>query len=277
MDCVVRAAVEVDSQSVCECFNDGFADYLISFPRFDAASWPVFLRRQGIDLGLSLIAVNHGRVIAFSLITPRAPGHWRISVMGARPEVRGTGPAARLLAEIVASAAERGVGTLELEVFYQNLRARRLYVSRGFEPVARLFGFVGGQRARADLHMVGDVSCFEASAWADEYEGVSTAPLPWQVCGEAIRRLPGSPVAWRCDNAQMVFSLVGDGVSVNSLLDQDPDWRGAVKLLETLKARYRETALRAPQLQAEHGAARAFRLAGWEQVELFQELMRWCR
>ena len=71
----------------------------------------------------------------------------------------------------------------------------------------------------------------------------------------------------------MVWLEAPGTITVQSLLDRHADYAGATKLLEALRAAYPEAILRAPQLQAEHGPAVAFRKCGWQPMELSQWLM----
>lgn len=269
----IAAATSVSPDAIRECLNEAFSDYLIHMPRLDADGWGHFLSRQGVDLGLSRVGVTDDLVISFALVTPRSNDRWRIAVMGARPEARGTGIAPRLLDETIAEAQVRGLRSIELEVFEQNARARRLYESRGMKPATVLKAFDAMASSRRSLRPVTEVSHAKAVQRASEIEAGSGPYLPWQVCSEAIRRLPGAPRCWQSGSAQVVFTEMTGLVVIQSLLDSSPDYASATDLLAALRASYPEAALRAPQLHAENGAARAFRSAGWVEAELFQKLM----
>lgn len=269
----VASASSVASDAIRDCLNEAFSDYLIHLPRLDEDDWRRFLFRQGVDLGLSRVGVTGEQVISFALVTPRSHARWRVAVMGARPEARGTGIAPRLLDETIADAQTRGLRSVELEVFAQNTRAQRLYLSRGMTPATALRAFDATPSSRRAMLPVVAVSHGAAVQRASEIEAGRGPHLPWQVCSDSIRRLPDTAQCWQSGSAQMVFTEMTGLIIVQSLLDSSPDHASAVDLLAVLRATYPETLLRAPQLQAEDGAARAFRDAGWVEAELYQNLL----
>lgn len=272
-DYPIRGALDVPSDDIRDCLNEAFSDYLIKFPAFDAAGWKYFLSRQGCELALSRVGVQGTRVVAFALVTVRDTKRWRVAVMGARPAARGTGIAGRLLDDVIARAAASGKRSVELEVFAQNERAFRLYRSRGLNPACALLGFEGVIGHAGNMHDVQNVTLAEAAEWADALERQSAGALPWQVCGDAIRALPAQASCWRLDEAQMVWIEAPGTITVQSLLDRNTNYVGAAKLLAALRASCPDTTLRAPQLQADHGPALAFRQNGWREMELSQRLM----
>lgn len=269
----IAPATSVDSDAIRDCLNEAFSDYLIRMPTFEAGSWPSFLHRQGVDLALSRVGVRHDKVEAFSLVTSRGTDRWRVAVMGARLAARGTGIAPRLLDETMSDAQSRGLRSVELEVFAQNERAFRLYQSRGMNPATGLHGFEAPAGRQGANIPVTAVTHQAAARRANEIEAGADKPLPWQVCGDAILRMPGVPHCWQHETAQVVFTELTGLVQVLSLLDSSPDYRNAGALLAALRATHADDVLRAPQLQAEHGPAQAFRSAGWMQAPLYQHLM----
>jgi ribosomal protein S18 acetylase RimI-like enzyme len=272
---VVTNASAAPAEALRDAFNASFAGYLVRFPTFDVPGWQGLVRRQGCDLTLSFAALQGDAVAAFALITPRPLQRTRVAVMGARPEARGTGIAARLLDEAIAAATARGDRWIELEVFAQNERAVRLYRSRGMAPVDALYGY--GAQPGCGLARDGEVvaaSRDDAAQWAGAFDRDHPAFLPWQVGGEAVLRLPGDVQAWRIGGAQMVFQQGETALSVTSLIDRAAAQPDALRLLAALRHRYPEHTLAAPQLHREHGAGHAFEEAGWVRQELHQLLLR---
>jgi len=269
----IERADSVEPDKIRDCLNEAFSDYLIRMPALDAEGWRGFVNRQGVDISLSRVGLREDRVEAFALATARDSKIWRIAVMGARPDLRGTGLAPRLLDETLDDARSRGLSSVELEVFAQNERAFRLYESRGMKPVSSLFGYeaVAG-RPGSDVP-VQPVTLDRARLRAQEIERASALPLPWQVGPAAISRLPGTAQCWQHCSAQVVFSEMMGLIHIHSLLDSSTDHHSAAELLGALRAAFPEAVLRAPQLQAEHGAAQAFRSAQWTEAALFQYLM----
>ena len=271
---VFRSAAEVPAEALCDAFNASFADYLLPFPTMDIAAWQTFVRRQGVDLTLSLAATRGDVVTAFAHITPRPWQRTRLAVMGARPEERGSGVAAGLLDDAIAGAAARGDRWIELEAFAQNERAVKLYLSRGFVAVDSLYAFVAEPAEGASRKVdVVEVSREDAARWAREFDRDEPEFLPWQVGGEAMLNVPGVILAWRFGGAQMTFQEGEAAVQVTSLLDRGSDG-GAQVLLEALRQRYPNRTLRASQLHRKQGPARAFEDAGWARHPLHQLLLR---
>jgi ribosomal protein S18 acetylase RimI-like enzyme len=272
----IVAAASVSPEAVCDAFNAAFGDYLITFPTMDVDGWLGFVRRQGIDVAQSKVAVSGDAVVAFAMITPRPLQRTRIAVMGARPATRGTGVAARLLDDAVAASVARRDRWIELEAFAQNERAVRLYRSRGFEADVELLGFIAQPGVGlANDEPVRAVSRAEAAAWASAIDVEHPALLPWQVGGEAILAALGSPVLWRIGAAQMMFvETDASTLAVLGLIAREGADDDAVRLLAALRRRYPERLLRAPQIHRADGPARAFEAAGWERPPLHQFLMR---
>lgn len=139
----LRPADQVPAEVLHALFREAFADYLIGPFEVPLSQWPAFLARQGATLPLSRVAFDAtGQALAFALVAER-PLHrrWRLATMGARPQARGTGAAGQLLDDFLRRAALQGQQAVELEVFAQNERARRLYESRGFEAIHPLQGW----------------------------------------------------------------------------------------------------------------------------------------
>lgn len=269
---VARAAA-VPAASLCDAYNAAFADYVVPFPTLDESAWRGVVERQGVDLQLSVAACRGDMVMAFGLVTPRSGRRMRVATMGARPEARGSGAAPALLDKLLAEARARGDAWAELEVFAQNERAFRLYRSRGFQPVCTLCGFerVGGGGCDAP---VAEVSREDGAPWATTFERDERGPLPWQVTGGAIACAPATQRVWRLAEAQVAWLMGADTIVVMSVLDRDPTYADAARLLAVLAHRFPAHKLRGPQLHRETGPADAFERAGWTRSPLYQYLMR---
>jgi ribosomal protein S18 acetylase RimI-like enzyme len=254
-----------------------FADYLAGPFTITPQQWPSFLGRQGVDLGASRVALRGGEPVAFALACPRADnGRWRLAVMGALPAARGSGAAPALLDDFIArgrAAAPRG---LELECFARNERARRLYASRGFEPVAELHGWTLAPEAPLAAPAGAPprrVELATAVAWLDAVArrlpdlplGVTSTPL-----AAATRPLS----AWQRGGAQLVFSAVeGTPVQVHSLVDDSSLQDDALALVRALRASFAGSEIVVPALQREDLGGAALRRAGFAPQALHQVLM----
>ena len=258
-------------------FTRAFADYLIGPFQIPIAQWPMFLARQGVDLALSRVAMDAaGAPLAFAFVAPRPlPRRWRLATMGATPEARGSGAAPALLDDLIARAAAAGQHAVELEVFAQNERARRLYEGRGFRKLHELFGYVAdagtitpsspgtaetAPRSVDMPHLLG---------WLEAAEH-RIADLPLQVSAAVIRHGVDYH-GWQTADAQVVFSLPDETVMIHSLIaPRDSDARA---LIQALVAVHPDRRLRVPQLQREDLGGAALRALGAVPQPLHQQLM----
>ena len=254
-----------------------FADYLAGPFAITPEQWPGFLARQGVDLAASRVALRGGEPVAFAFACPRADnGRWRLAVMGALPAARGSGAAQALLDDFVARGRAASPRGLELECFARNERARRLYASRGFAPVAELHGWnlapeaplaapAGAPPRRVELAT--------AIAWLEAVAGrIPDVPLGVTAVPLAAATRPLS--AWQRGGAQLVFSAVeGTPVQVHSLIDDSALQDDALALVRALRANFPGTAIVVPALQREDLGGAALRRAGFAPQELHQVLM----
>ncbi|WP_431048988.1 GNAT family N-acetyltransferase [Roseateles sp. L2-2] len=264
---------EVAPEILHATFTAAFADYLIGPFQIPFAQWPMFLARQGVDLPLSRVALDaSGAPLAFAFVAQRpVSNRWRLATMGAVPAARGTGAAPALLDDFIARAAAAGLRAVELEVFAQNERARRLYEGRGFRRQHDLFGFVaepgtiapstGGSLHAIDMpHLLG---------WLEAAEH-RIPDLPLQVTAATIRHGVDYH-GWQRDGGQIVFSLPDETVMVHSFIALDE--QTARTLIQTLAAVYPERRLRVPQLQRDDLGGATLRALGAVPLPLHQQLM----
>jgi len=265
---------EVPAMALHQAFREAFADYLIGPFEVELDEWPAFLARQGADLARSRVALApDGQALAFALVATRPlQRRWRLATMGARPQARGTGAAAALLDDFIARAAQADQQAVELEVFAQNERARRLYEGRGFRPIHALRGWQGplNDLSRPPSTQASDaplaVDLPTALHWLDEAER-RWPDLPLQVTRAVLHHLP-EPLAWQCGTGQLVFSLPDETVMVNSFVAPDP--RDARTLIQALARVYPQRRLRVPQLQRDDLGGEALRALGAVPMPLHQ-------
>jgi GNAT superfamily N-acetyltransferase len=255
-----------------------FADYLIGPLEMTLAQWPNFLERQGVDLRESRVALRAGRPVAF-VFTARRPGigRWRLAVMGAVPEARGTGTAQVLLDDFVERGRACGAKALELECFEKNERARRLYRSRGFEVVHALNGWTlpaGRPDADAQAPVVPRVvDRAEAFAWLDDATRRIT-DLPLAVTRTSVAANPRPLTCWQHGDAQLVFSVVDDTpIQIHSLIDPVPAQHDARALVGALRAAHPVAAITVPPLQRDDLGGVALRDAGFDPQVMNQVLL----
>ncbi len=271
----------VSGESLRGAVNGAFADHFPAVPAISLAGWPAFLRDRGVDLPLSTLLVRAGEVHAFALLTPRPQKRTRIALFGTVPGQRRSGLAAQLLDAVLARANVRRETSVELEVVAQNHPAMKACWARGFKPLGRLFGFSskGHERVRTtggpEEPVVTRVSWQEATEWLRDLDALDAAELPWPVSAPALpaRR---SVQAWQCERAQLVFETVaGVRVAVRSLVDRDPDQRGAAQLLSTLREHYPDATFSTLPVFRQDGAARAFEANGWKRLTHYQWWLHW--
>ncbi|HSW07264.1 GNAT family N-acetyltransferase [Aquabacterium sp.] len=272
----LQAADAVAAADLHAAFGAAFADYLIGPFTLQRADWPVFLARQAVDLRLSRIAEQQGRILAFALVAARpAQARWRLATMGAVPQARGSGAAPQLLDDFVARARAAGQAAVELEVFAQNERALRLYRGRGFAPVHELHGYVL-RRARCDGPVPAVVEVELPAAWVWLDEAMQQLPdLPLQVTPAGLAASPQPLQAWQHGQAQLVFAeQAGGTVMVHSLVDRDAGQHDAQALVQALMARHAGRDMLVPQLQRLDLGGQALRRLGFVPHDLHQLWMR---
>jgi DNA-binding MarR family transcriptional regulator/GNAT superfamily N-acetyltransferase len=122
-----RRAVRAYVTELAQRFDGGF-DPALSISAGDQEISP--------PAGLFLMATLHGDPVGCGALKFRPGGPAEIKRMWIAPEVRGLGLGRRLLAELEARAAARGVRTLRLETNRALAEAISLYRSAGFREVA---------------------------------------------------------------------------------------------------------------------------------------------
>ncbi len=257
-----------------------FSDYVIGPFQLTLAQWPAFLGRHAVDAGESRVALRAGRPIAFALVAPRSEtGRWRLAMMGAVPEARGSGAAAALLDDVVARAGAAGVAAVELECIAQNARALKFYERRGFVATRQLNGWSQSAEAsrrasaRAPLLEPRVVDRADAFAWLDDI--VRRVPdLPLQVTAPSLAMSARALTFWRLGGAQLAFSVVeGTPTQVHSLVDADPAQHDAQALLHGLRVAHPAEDIVIPPLQRDDLGGDAARREGFAPQALHQVLM----
>lgn len=100
------------------------------------------------SLSLAVPGVS-GALDAVAIVTDLGAGTMHLAQLAVRPELRGSGVGADMLARLAAAGAAAGFARLTLLVGGANTAARRLYARVGFQPRAQ---FVSGTCAGAAPH-----------------------------------------------------------------------------------------------------------------------------
>lgn len=275
-DWQIQPADAVGPAALHAAFVEAFADYLIGPFQVAFEGWPALLARQGVDLSLSRVAATAQGLLAFAFVAARPScRRWRLATMGARPAARGSGAAPGLLDDFIARARTAGQQAVELEVFAQNERARRLYEGRGFVVRHELFGYrLAAGEGDAVNAAVPAVERDDALDWLRMAES-RLDELPLQVTATVLAALTQPWQAWRHGAAQVVFSVADSGALVlHSLVDTSPGQADAGRLLGSLRAKYAASEIRVPQLQRHDIGGRALEAQGFERLPLHQLWMR---
>ena len=251
-----------------------FADYLVGPFQMTLEQFPSFIGRQGIDLARSRVAVRDGAIAAFAFTCPRPEvGRWRLGVMGALPQARGTGAAPALLDDFIARATAAGLPWVELECFAENERALRLYRSRGFEVIRGLNGWKlpDATSAGAPSRDARAVDRAQALAWLAEADR-RIAWLPFPNSERCMAAQVRPLTFWQCGGAQLVFSVVdGTPTQIHSLIDPDPALHDAEQLARAVAAAHPDAF--APPILRDDLGGEALRRAGFEPHMMSQVLM----
>lgn len=247
----VRSADELPTEALHEAIAAAFSDYLIGPLRLPLDAWPRFLARQGVRLELSRAALDDdGAVLAFALAAPRTSrASWRLATMGARPAARGLGVAPALLADFLARATDAGAAEVELEVFAQNERARRLYERAGFVVRDELWGVTGRVTPGPPLALR-ELDWAETLGWLAEAEA-GGLEAPHQQTRASLAAGP-EQAAWSWGSALVTRQPLPDAPAIFQLgvvIDRSPAQVDLAALVSALAARHPSIETwRAPQI-----------------------------
>jgi DNA-binding MarR family transcriptional regulator/GNAT superfamily N-acetyltransferase len=184
-----RRAVRAYVTELAQRFDGGF-DPALSISAADQEISP--------PAGLFLMATLYSDPVGCGALKFHPGGPAEIKRMWIAPEVRGLGLGRRLLAELEARAAARGVRTLRLETNHTLAEAISLYRSAGFREVAAF-----NDEPYAHL-------------WFEKALGLARTCLAGGVLQPGSVALPPGPVARR----QVVVLLAYSGGAVDELADE---------------------------------------------------------
>jgi GNAT superfamily N-acetyltransferase len=269
-------ADSVAPQVLHAAFAAAFSDYLAGPFHLPLPQWPQFLARQGVHLAHSRVAMVDGAVQAFALAAPRPPlRSWRLGTMGAPPQARGGGAARLLLVDFGARAHQAGCTRLELECFARNERALRLYRRHGFAEAGALHGWRRPAKPLRALQggVPASIPLQDAFAFIEAVSG-RRGDVPFQVTPASLQAQPVALQAWRSGKAQLVAAANAPSqLTVYSLLDEEPEQRGAEHLMRHLLLSFPAHAVHVPQLQRDDLGGAALQRLGFERLPLHQVLM----
>lgn len=193
---VIKAASNALIPAMVLAINAAYKDYYIPIA-LSPARFKMLVEREGVQLGLSAVAVSARRVVGTGLLAVRGRRAW-IGGMGVIPRFRRQGIARRLMQHLLKSAQEAQVETVQLEVLTENTPAISLYHSFGFET-KRDLSVVRCQanelRCLAKMQQL-EVTHLKSRELLPILKSASTCNKPWQRQGEPSIRARGL-VAYR--------------------------------------------------------------------------------
>jgi len=266
----------VSPEALRTALRSAWADGIPPPPQLTMPAWSQHFAQHGVDLSSSWALVRGPQVVAFVLLTLRPAKRSRIAAFGVLPSARGQGAAATLLDVVLTRADARRDQWVEVEIPVQNRHAMKRVWAQGFKPVCRLYGYQAPPYdGRPPDTAYTPMASAEAVGRLDELDATDPEALPWPVSSAAMAARPALQ-AWRHERAQLIFESTGDSaLTVHSLIDRDPDQRGAMGLLGALRAHHPHHTLTTPPVHREDSAARAFDAAGWTRLAHWQWLLRY--
>ena len=263
-----------------EALGAAFSDYLVPVRFDDREALAQFLRRQGVDLTLSMGAFRPDapQMLGVVLLAPQwkaSPPWMRLATMGIRPEARGLGVARPLLSAAIASAWSLGAEEMRLEVFAQNARALALYTAMGFKPLHRLYGYELelAQDAIADcpIPIPNRLDASTAQQWLQARQPQDQA---FQMSASMVPLLPPDTLFWQSGQALLAGHEPLPGqVTVSIAVDRSTGSADLQNLIRHWAFAAGPAAIHrftVPALQAEHTGAVAWEMLGAERSALFQ-------
>jgi GNAT superfamily N-acetyltransferase len=277
-------AADFDLPGLSELFNNAFEGYIGGNVQSNPMSFAHFLAHEGVDLGLSDVAVRASQPVALALIA-RIGSASRLAAMGVAKDSQGKGLGKLLLAHSFEQACERGDQTYTLECIEQNERGVKLYMGAGFNTMRRLLSFRRNSSDVADTaHAagpvdVGELQELDVSAVARLVTYHGAADLPWQVTGYTLARFGPPYIAFRLGPAYAVLSSPQqDAIALRNffVLPQERSQGFGRRLMRSLIRRYQNKSWVVPAIcPEEYGGF--FQRMGFEPDHLSQlQMVKTC-
>ena len=239
----IQPAALLGTAPLCELFNEGFSDYLVTMQLSEAA-FRDHVAANDIDLECSRVVIDD-RPAGFALIARRRAAGW-VGGMGTAPAYRRRGLGERALVAGLEAARERGCRELWLEVIDANRAAIALYDKLGFAVVRELVVWslpVQGDQLPASR----PVEPEQAQAWIAAHRA---SREPWQRADESLDRVRARGTRFRGLMVEREGKVAGAVV-----FREDPD------LVTTFQIAATDDGAAADALLAAAGGVRPLRLA----------------
>src|SRR5262245_19499235 len=138
----LRTSTPDDAPSFCACVDAIARErrFLAHVHGFPVEETRAFLKSIAHCGGAQFLALDEGAVVGWVAVIPlpfEGVRHVGRLGMGLLPDYRGQGLVRRLLREVLNEAFAKGLRRVELEVFFSNVAAVRLYEREGFQHEGR--------------------------------------------------------------------------------------------------------------------------------------------
>lgn len=270
---------DVEAVPVAECTSAEVARALtLSFEGYfvpvdvSAQAYERRFRAEDVDPFASRVFLQGGEPAGIVLVARRG---WtsRVAAMGVVARMRGRGLGRRAMELAIDEARARGDRALVLEVIEQNVPARGLYASLGFEARRRLVGY----RHRPEGTPSGDASALREIDPLDFARVVAREgdpDLPWSLCPETLSALGAPARAFHLDEGAwaLVADPAAEALSLAGLVVARASRRAgcASRLLQALEAAFPGRAWVVSPVVPEGLACAFFQRLGWEPLPLTQ-------
>jgi ribosomal protein S18 acetylase RimI-like enzyme len=248
----LRPASEIDLDRLARLFTAAYEGYYIPFT-IDERTLRFMVDAYDFDLDASLVAKAEGVPIGLLNLGIRGQRSW-IGGVAVVPPMRRRGIGRKLMEAALASARERRLSEVWLEVLVQNEPAQRLYERLGFETTRTVEVWV---LDRAAGH--GRTTETSLDAARARVRRLRLAPEPWQRADETVDHLTAldpPPRGLASERGAAVYRRTPQALSLIQIAgDED----AARELLSTLRA---NAAVNLLNLPADEPSAAALRQLG---------------
>jgi GNAT superfamily N-acetyltransferase len=211
-------ASSLDDDSLAALFTAVYAGYWHPIA-IDAAGLRHMIATYDLVLDASVVAVDGDEPVAVALLAARGTEGW-VGGMGVLPERRGTGLGTAVTERLLASARERALRRVRLEVLEQNAPAIAVYRKLGFADVRDVAVWTLTDPPVADP--ADDVDLDDALAQL----GAAGADAPWQRSAATIARMreAGAELVavGSSGGGTAVYSLAHGNAALQEIVAPDP-------------------------------------------------------
>lgn len=245
--------------ALTEIYNRGRSDYLVPMS-MTPAQLAEYLRRYDIALDASCVALDeHGEPVGIGMLGLRDDRAW-VTRLGVMPSLRGQHTGRHIMDWLIATARDRHVRLVQLEVILGNAPAHRLFTSCGFQPLRELVIVQRPPDQPTPTASPAEMTELDSNACAALLPAL-TVGASWV---EEARSIVQSGGVWgfRLPDVGTLICHVGAARIEHIVMDtRDPDV--VVKLLSALHARYPAHAATVENIPADSPLLPAYAQVGY--------------